>query len=107
MIKLNKAVKNEVAPVAKKSSSKASAKAVPSYKSNISFGKWLLEVARARGELASFIAEAKADKKLTADLTIEAAKKRTIGKHPMFAAAADRYEGFRIRGSQPGPRKAA
>jgi glucose-6-phosphate 1-dehydrogenase len=45
--------------------------------------------------------------KIDATLTVEAAKKRTIGKHAAFALAVARYEGFRLRGPQPGSRKAA
>lgn len=91
-------------PVATKAADKPVAKASP--KSNVTFGTWLHDIARARGELAAFVKEARDPKKgVELELTVDAAKKRKLGKHANFELAVARYEGFVGRGSQAGMRK--
>jgi hypothetical protein len=82
-----------------KTASKTAAKKPAAPKTKIAFGKWVKEVARARGELIGVIRDIRQDDgiKLNTSLDKAAAVWGKDGKWPVIVA---RYNGYLKRGSQ-------
>lgn len=78
---------------------KTEVKKATTMKSDISFGSWIKEVARARGEVGALVTELRNEKALTLKTNLKTATEK-FGKRPQFDVLAGRYNGFLRRGSQ-------